>query len=345
MDDRCDDDDVFGCAVGGGRRRDGGGRPGGEKRRQATMVHEVALATKMIVRMLGDAGDEGIFPLVTEEQVLKWMVHVHLGFPTDSYQCSEVCSSFSCDVDKVCATPIGEMYHSYCAIFGEDFQKISYPCCGYDRDVLVSFLALLRVEGMGKGNMYGKIRRKKCTMREDLVWPTTVVGRNVLVTTGTVFDGQTDCVKTNRIRLTVVDPSAVRWLETVLDGQTDCVKTNRIRLSVVDPSAVRWPETVLDGQTDCVKTNRIRLSVVYPSAVRWLETALDGQTDCCVRTNRIRLPVINPSADRWPETVLDGQTDCVKTNRIRLSVVTPRFCDIELYFPPFCTTQYSIQIQ
>jgi hypothetical protein len=145
MDDRCDDDDVFGCAVGGGRRRDGGGRPGGEKRRQATMVHEVALATKMIVRMLGDAGDEGIFPLVTEEQVLKWMVHVHLGFPTDSYQCSEVCSSFSCDVDKVCATPIGEMYHSYWSIFGEDIQKISHPFCRNDRDVLVSFLALLRV--------------------------------------------------------------------------------------------------------------------------------------------------------------------------------------------------------
>jgi hypothetical protein len=35
------------------------------------MVHEVALATKMIVGMLGDAGDEGIFPLVTKEQVLK----------------------------------------------------------------------------------------------------------------------------------------------------------------------------------------------------------------------------------------------------------------------------------
>ena len=52
------------------------------------------------------------------------------------------------------------------------------------------------------------------------------------------------------------------WLGTALDGQTDCVKTNRIRLSVVNPSsAVRWLGTALDGQTDSVKKNRIRLSV------------------------------------------------------------------------------------
>jgi hypothetical protein len=70
-----------------------------------------------------------------------------------------------------------------------------------------------------------------------------------------------------------------------LDGQTDCFKTNRIRLSVVSPGqpiprSVRWLGTVLDGQTDCVKTDRIRLSVVNPSAVRRLGTAIDGQTDC-----------------------------------------------------------------
>ena len=37
----------------------------GEKRgdRRPTMVHEVALATKMIVRMLGDAGDKAFFLL------------------------------------------------------------------------------------------------------------------------------------------------------------------------------------------------------------------------------------------------------------------------------------------
>jgi hypothetical protein len=85
------------------------------------------------------------------------------------------------------------------------------------------------------------------------------------------LDGQTDCVKTNRIRLSAVNPSAVRWHGTALDGQTDCVKTNRIRLSVVNPSAVRWLGTTLDGQTDCVKTNRIRLSAVNPSAVRYLD--------------------------------------------------------------------------
>jgi hypothetical protein len=65
----------------------------------------------------------------------------------------------------------------------------------------------------------------------------------------------------------------------ILDGQTYSVKKYRIRLSVVNPSAVRWLGTALDGQTDSVKKYRIRLSVVNPSAVRWLGTALDGQTD------------------------------------------------------------------
>jgi hypothetical protein len=86
------------------------------------------------------------------------------------------------------------------------------------------------------------------------------------------------------------------WLGTALDGQTDCVKTNRIRLSVVNPSsAVRWLGTALDGQTDSVKKYRIRLSVVSPSAVRWLGSALDGQTDS-FKTNRIRLSVVTPFA-------------------------------------------------
>ena len=38
------------------------------------------------------------------------------------------------------------------------------------------------------------------------------------------------------------EPSVVRWLGMTLDGQTDCVKTNRIRLSVVNPSAVAGSE-------------------------------------------------------------------------------------------------------
>jgi hypothetical protein len=32
-------------------------------------------------------------------------------------------------------------------------------------------------------------------------------------------------VKKNRIRLSVINPSAVRWLGTALDGQTDSIKT------------------------------------------------------------------------------------------------------------------------
>ena len=45
----------------------------------------------------------------------------------------------------------------------------------------------------------------------------------------------------NRIRLSVVNRQlfVVCWLGTTLDGQTDCVKKNRIRL-FVNPSAVRW---------------------------------------------------------------------------------------------------------
>ena len=54
------------------------------------------------------------------------------------------------------------------------------------------------------------------------------------------------------------------------DGQTDSVKKNRIRLSVVIPSAVRWLGTALDGQT--------RLSVVIPSAVAGYERT---RMRCC----------------------------------------------------------------
>jgi hypothetical protein len=70
----------------------------------------------------------------------------------------------------------------------------------------------------------------------------SLLGREAGSGMHTTLDGQTDSVKTNRIRLSVVNPSAVRWLGTALDGQIDCVKTNRIRLSVVDPSAVRRSE-------------------------------------------------------------------------------------------------------
>jgi hypothetical protein len=48
-------------------------------------------------------------------------------------------------------------------------------------------------------------------------------------------------VKKNRIRLSVVNPSAIRWLGTALDGQTDSVKKDRIRLSIVNRQPVRCP--------------------------------------------------------------------------------------------------------
>ena len=47
-----------------------------------------------------------------------------------------------------------------------------------------------------------------------------------------------------------------RWLGTALDGQTDCVKTNRIRLSVVNPSAVLWLGTTLNGRPDRLFQNQ-----------------------------------------------------------------------------------------
>jgi hypothetical protein len=114
----------------------------------------------------------------------------------------------------------------------------------------------------------------------------------------TTLDGQTDCFKIDRICLSVVNPSSVRWLGSTLDGQTDCFKIDRICLSVVNPSSVRWLGTTLYGQTDCFKIDRICLSVVNPSSVRWLGTTLDGQTDC-FKIDRICLSLVNPSSVRW----------------------------------------------
>ena len=93
-------------------------------------------------------------------------------------------------------------------------------------------------------------------------------------------------MKKNRIRLSVVIPSAVRWLGTRSTARQISEKEQN---SSVRRHPVRCPlaRNVLDGQTNSVKKNRIRLSVVIPSAVRWLGTALDGQT---------RLSVVIPSA-------------------------------------------------
>jgi hypothetical protein len=60
----------------------------------------------------------------------------------------------------------------------------------------------------------------------------------------------------------------------LLDGQTYSVKKYRIRLSVVNPSAVAGSELrskLLDGQTYSVKNKRICLAVVNPSTVTGLE--------------------------------------------------------------------------
>ena len=119
------------------------------------------------------------------------------------------------------------------------------------------------------------------------------------------------------------NPSAVRWLGTALDGQTDSVKKNRIRLSVVHPSAVRL-SMARNGvrQPDRFSQKEQNSSVrrhPHPSAVasRWLGTVFDSQTDS-FKKNRIRLFVVNPVS----AGSLDGQTDSVKKKRIRLSVVT-----------------------
>ena len=42
----------------------------------------------------------------------------------------------------------------------------------------------------------------------------------------------------------------------MLDCQTDCFKIDKICLSVVNPSSVRW---TLDGQTDCFKIDTLEL--------------------------------------------------------------------------------------
>ena len=62
---------------------------------------------------------------------------------------------------------------------------------------------------------------------------------------GKTLDGQTDCFKIDRICLSGVNPSAVRWLGKTLDGQTNCFKIDRICLSVVNPST-----RTCDGQTN-----------------------------------------------------------------------------------------------
>ena len=84
------------------------------------------------------------------------------------------------------------------------------------------------------------------------------------------LDGQTDLFKMKRICLSVVNPSAVRWLGTTLDGRPDRFsqeeQNSSVRHQPVELS--QNPGTALDGQTHSVKKNRIRLFVVKQSAVR-----------------------------------------------------------------------------
>ena len=74
------------------------------------------------------------------------------------------------------------------------------------------------------------------------------------------------------------------WLG--IDGQTNSVKKYRIRLSIVNPSAVAGSERRSTAR-------RIQNSSVhrYQSALRRLGTALDGQTNS-VKKYRIRLAVV-----------------------------------------------------
>ncbi len=72
-------------------------------------------------------------------------------------------------------------------------------------------------------------------------------------------------MKKNGIRLSiVVDSSDVRMLGTALDSQTDSVKKNRIRLSVVNPS-VSLARNDARRPDNSVKKNRIRLPIVDSS--------------------------------------------------------------------------------
>ena len=77
------------------------------------------------------------------------------------------------------------------------------------------------------------------------------------------------------------------------------VKKNRIRLSVVNASAVRWLGTNGDRRPDRpVNKNRIRLSVVNAFTIRWLGTNGDRRPDRSVKKNRIRMCSLSLSLSR-----------------------------------------------
>jgi hypothetical protein len=86
------------------------------------------------------------------------------------------------------------------------------------------------------------------------------------------LDGQTDSVKKYRIRLSIVNPSTVRWLGTALDSQTDSVKKNRIRLSVVNPSTIAGSER----RSTARQIQSKRTEFVCPSSTRSLSLARNG---------------------------------------------------------------------
>jgi hypothetical protein len=132
------------------------------------------------------------------------------------------------------------------------------------------------------------------------------------------------------MRLSVVNPSAVRWLGTVLDRRPDRLFQNYLTEFVCPSKPVRCP-LARNGTRSTARQivsklpNRIRLSVVNLSAVRWLGTMLDRRPDRLFQNYLTEF--VCPSSTCPPSVgsercSIDGQTDCFKTNRIRLSMMS-----------------------
>jgi hypothetical protein len=137
-----------------------------------------------------------------------------------------------------------------------------------------------------------------------------------------LLDGQKYSVKKYRIRLSVVDPSAVAGSElrstarSIQSKSTEFVCPSSTRPLSLARNCARRPEVF----SQKVQNSSVRRQ---PVRCRWLGTALDGQT-YSVKKYRIRLSVVNPSAVAGSELrskLLDGQTYSVKNNRICLAVV------------------------
>jgi hypothetical protein len=87
------------------------------------------------------------------------------------------------------------------------------------------------IAGSGSSRARGQISEK------DVVNPSSVAGSERRLTARQISEKEQN--SSVRRPSSVVNPSAVRSIWYDVDGQTDSVKKNRIRLSVVKPSAVR----------------------------------------------------------------------------------------------------------